>query len=180
MDRGASVAGTAWFLCGLGLTLASLATYWEGLPLGPRDGQAFLGAWLLGVLLALIAAIIGAVGLALAAGALGLVAAIGVGAGLGLFGLFVAHAPLALLLLPLTLVAGYSTRLGMRRFATVLGVAAAGVALMVGYLAFGGPNVWLTKGIDLAALLGAAILAVAVFLVAGRLARAEREPITGA
>jgi len=71
-------------------------------------------------------------------------------------------------------------RLLRRRFATVLGVAAAGVALMVGYLAFGGPNVWLTKGIDLAALLGAAILAVAVFLVAGRLARAEREPVTGA
>lgn len=172
--RAVAVASVALYLYGSGLTLAFLTHYWEGLPLGPRDGQAFMAGGLLGFAIMLLGILGGALALAVRPGGpvwllVAVVAAIAAAIAVTYFHLidlsFLLVVPAAVFIALLL----RSPREAALRIAVSGGFAWAAFAA---FASSTGPLAWMTKGLDASVVgvwLALAVLSMAAALIGRRI-----------
>ena len=160
------MAALAFYLFGSGVALTVLTVYWEGLPLGPRDGQAFMAPGLIGLLFTVIAFFVAAGVLAATPrGPIALLIAFFIGALSVVVGLTVGRSILFVAGLPFAALVAMAVRSPRPAALRALAVATISLAAFAAFAFASGPLPWMTKGLDASVLV--LWLALAVLTVAG-------------
>jgi hypothetical protein len=162
------MAALAFYLFGSGVALTALTVYWEGLPLGPRDGQAFMGPGLLGLLFTVVALFVAAgVVAATPRGPIALLVAFVVGALSVFVGITIGQSILFVAGLPFAVLVAMAVRSPRPAALRALVVATLTVVAFAAFAFVSGPLPWMTKGLDASVLV--VWIALAVLTVAGAL-----------